>query len=117
VTLRSRTSLRFAQPKSNHRLTRYIATSSVIRDHCSGASKCLAVQIESVDCWILIAQTRRTLTRSEIMHEAWGRSGGAVIVSGRSVATLRGKIEPLPSQPKFIHTIRDVGYRFELPDR
>ena len=65
-----------------------------------------------------IAQAHRALTRSEIMNEVWGRS---IIVSGRSVdrcvATLRSKIEPLPSQPKFIHTIRDVGYRFELLDR
>lgn len=64
-----------------------------------------------------IAQTHRALTRSEIMNEVWGRS---IIVSGRSVdrcvATLRSKIEPVPSQPRFIHTIRDVGYRFEMPD-
>jgi len=63
-----------------------------------------------------ITRAHRALTRSEIMNEVWGRS---VIVSGRSVdrcvATLRSKIEPVPSQPQFIHTIRDVGYRFELP--
>ncbi len=62
-----------------------------------------------------IARANRALTRSEIMNEVWGRS---MIVSGRSVdrcvATLRGKIEPEPSRPQFIRTIRDVGYRFEL---
>ena len=64
-----------------------------------------------------IARVNRALTRSEIMNEVWGRS---MIVSGRSVdrcvATLRGKIEPEPSRPQFIRTIRDVGYRFELPE-
>lgn len=63
-----------------------------------------------------ITQTHRALTRSEIMNAVWGRS---MIVSARSVdrcvATLRSKIEPVPSQPQFIHTIRDIGYRFELP--
>ena len=59
----------------------------------------------------------RALTRNEIMNHVWGRS---IIVSGRSVdrciATLRSKIEPNPRQPTYIHTIRDVGYRFELPE-
>ena len=31
----------------------------------------------------------------------------------RCVVTLRGKIEPQPSAPRYIRTIRDVDYRFE----
>ena len=62
-----------------------------------------------------VAHAHRALTRSEIMNEVWGRS---IIVSGRSVdrcvATLRSKIESVPGQPRFIRTIRDVGYRFEM---
>src|SRR5262249_5471744 len=53
------------------------------------------------------------LTRDDILDAVWGRS---VIVTPRSidrcVATLRAKIEP----PAVIHTIRDIGYRFEAPD-
>lgn len=56
----------------------------------------------------------RALTRSEIMNNVWGRS---VIITSRSVdrcvTTLRGKIEPDPRRPTYIHTIRDIGYRFE----
>ena len=63
---------------------------------------------------LFVLNPYRALTRTEIMNRVWGRS---VIVSGRSVdrcvATLRGKIEPDTSRPQFIHTIRDVGYRFE----
>jgi len=63
-----------------------------------------------------LSRPNRALTRNEIMNHVWGRS---IIVSGRSVdrciATLRSKIEPDQRQPTFIHTIRDVGYRFELP--
>lgn len=42
---------------------------------------------------------------------------GSVFVMPRSidrcVATLRAKIEPDPHRPIYVHTIRDIGYRFE----
>ena len=64
-----------------------------------------------------LSRPNRALTRNDIMDHVWGRS---IVVSGRSVdrciATLRGKIEPDVRQPTFIHTVRDVGYRFELPE-
>jgi DNA-binding response OmpR family regulator len=54
------------------------------------------------------------LTRDEILNSVWGNS---VIVTPRSidrcVATLRAKIEPHVHSPAYIHTIRDIGYRFE----
>jgi DNA-binding response OmpR family regulator len=56
----------------------------------------------------------RALARNNVLDAVWGRS---VIVTGRSVdrcvATLRAKIEKDPRNPEFIHTIRDIGYRFE----
>jgi DNA-binding response OmpR family regulator len=59
----------------------------------------------------------RALTRDNIMNAVWGNS---VMVTARSVdrcvTTLRAKIEPNPREPVFIHTIRDIGYRFENPD-
>ena len=59
----------------------------------------------------------RALTRNEILDIVWGRS---VIVTARSVdrcvTTLRGKIESDPRHPTFIQTIRDIGYRFEIPE-
>jgi len=64
-----------------------------------------------------VSYPHRALTRSDIIDHVWGRS---IIVSARSVdrciATLRSKLELQPSKPQFIHTIRDVGYRFELPE-
>jgi DNA-binding response OmpR family regulator len=54
------------------------------------------------------------LARNDILDAVWGRS---VIVTPRSidrcVATLRAKIEPDRNRPTYIHTIRDIGYRFE----
>ncbi len=60
----------------------------------------------------------RALTRDSIMNAVWGNS---VMVTSRSVdrcvTTLRSKIEPDPHHPTFIHTIRDIGYRFEPASR
>lgn len=56
----------------------------------------------------------RALTRETILDAVWGQE---VLVTDRSVdrcvTTLRGKIEPDAHSPVFIHTIRDIGYRFE----
>jgi DNA-binding response OmpR family regulator len=56
----------------------------------------------------------RALTRDQILDAVWGNE---IIVNDRSVdrcvATLRAKIEAHPRQPRWIHTIRDIGYRFE----
>jgi len=58
----------------------------------------------------------RALTRDRILDAVWGDE---LIVTQRSVDrcvnTLRTKIEERPEDPDFIKTIRDVGYRFELP--
>lgn len=58
----------------------------------------------------------RALTRDGILDAVWGDE---VIVTDRSVdrcvTTLRAKIETDPHEPMFIRTIRDIGYRFEMP--
>jgi len=57
----------------------------------------------------------RALARNDILNGVWGSS---VMVTGRSVdrcvTTLRAKIEPDPRDPRYIQTIRDIGYRFEI---
>jgi DNA-binding response OmpR family regulator len=56
----------------------------------------------------------RALTREKLLDEVWGQD---IIVTQRSVDrcinTLRNKIETDPQHPRFIQTIREVGYRFE----
>lgn len=65
---------------------------------------------------MFVQRPGRALTRHEILGRVWGHS---VIVTSRSVdrciTTLRSKIESDPGNPRFIQTIRDIGYRFELP--
>jgi DNA-binding response OmpR family regulator len=56
----------------------------------------------------------RALTRDEILNMVWGYD---CFVGTRSidrfVTTLRKKIEKDPHNPVFIHTIREIGYKFE----
>ena len=62
----------------------------------------------------LVKRQGRALTRDSILDGVWG---GEVMVTDRSVdrcvTTLRAKIEADSRAPRFIHTIRDIGYRFE----
>jgi len=61
-----------------------------------------------------VKRAGRALTRDSILDAVWGHD---IIVTDRSVdrcvTTLRAKIEADPHDPKFIQTIRDIGYRFE----
>jgi DNA-binding response OmpR family regulator len=63
----------------------------------------------------LAGRPGRAVSRDQILDAVWGNS---VIVTPRSVdrcvTTLRAKIEPEPHNPRYIHTLRDVGYRFEV---
>jgi len=57
----------------------------------------------------------RAMTRDEILNAVWGYNSFAGHRSvDRFVTTLRNKIEPNPHSPAFIHTLREVGYKFEL---
>jgi DNA-binding response OmpR family regulator len=66
---------------------------------------------------LFIKKAGRALTRDEILNAVWGYD---VFVGPRSidrfVATLRNKIEPDPHKPTLIHTVREIGYKFEVPD-
>jgi DNA-binding response OmpR family regulator len=83
----------------------------VVRRH--GEILDLTVKELALLIW-LAARPGRALSREAILNGVWGSS---VFVTQRSVdrcvATLRAKVEPDPHRPVFIHTIRDIGYRFE----
>lgn len=56
----------------------------------------------------------RVLSRDQLIEAAWGRG---MAITDRAVDThvfnLRRKIEPVPSEPKFLVGVRGLGYRFE----
>jgi DNA-binding response OmpR family regulator len=56
----------------------------------------------------------RVLSRDQLIDMAWGRG---TAITDRAVDThvfnLRKKIEPVPSEPRFLVGVRGLGYRFE----
>jgi len=65
---------------------------------------------------VLVRHPQRLLTRDQLMEQTRGRSWE---VFDRSIdvalSRLRRKIEPEPSQPSIIKTVRNAGYMFAVP--
>jgi DNA-binding response OmpR family regulator len=56
----------------------------------------------------------KALTRDEILNAVWGYNSFTGHRSiDRFVTTLRNKIEQDPHNPAFIHTLREIGYKFD----
>jgi len=75
------------------------------------------VEITAQELRLLAALVRnrgRVLSRDQLIEAAWGRG---IAITERAVDShifnLRKKIEPVPSQPKFLLGVRGLGYRFE----
>jgi DNA-binding response OmpR family regulator len=59
----------------------------------------------------------RVLTRRIVIDEAWGRDTAITErVVDNQIANLRKKIEPSPTSPRFLKSVRGIGYRFDLAD-
>ena len=53
-------------------------------------------------------------TRDEILNTVWGYSHFISLRDvDRFITTLRNKIEPDPNNPTFVHTVGEIGYKFE----
>jgi DNA-binding response OmpR family regulator len=65
----------------------------------------------------LMSAPGRTYTRDELLNRIYPRGEAVVIdrVVDVHIGKLRQKIEPNPSEPKHILTVRGVGYRFADP--
>ena len=67
---------------------------------------------------LFVKKPGRALTRDDILNTVWGYD---CYVGPRSidrfVTTLRNKIEPDPHNPTYIHTVREIGYKFEPPEQ
>ncbi|MEN9911462.1 MAG: hypothetical protein RLZZ441_1030 [Actinomycetota bacterium] len=62
----------------------------------------------------LMDNTNRVLTRGQIIDRVWGSNYyGDTKTLDVHVKRIRSKIEPDPANPKFIMTIRGLGYKFE----
>lgn len=62
----------------------------------------------------LVKNTGRALTRDTLLNTVWGYNNFVTSRSvDRCITTLRNKIEPDAHNPRFIHTIREIGYKFD----
>jgi two-component system alkaline phosphatase synthesis response regulator PhoP len=78
------------------------------------------VSVTPLEFKLLALFTRRpgrVLTRRVLIDEAWGRETAITErVVDNQIANLRKKIEPLPSEPRFLKSVRGIGYRFDPED-
>jgi len=63
---------------------------------------------------ILLRNTGRVLTRGQLMDRVWGSDYvGDTKTLDVHIKRLRAKIEAQPSSPRYLVTVRGVGYKFE----
>jgi DNA-binding response OmpR family regulator len=56
----------------------------------------------------------RVLTRRVVINEAWGKDTQITErVVDNQIANLRKKIEPAPAEPRYLKSVRGIGYRFD----
>ncbi len=66
---------------------------------------------------LFVSKPGRAFTRDEILNSVWGdRSFVTTRSVDRCVTTIRNKIEKEKDAPKFIHTVREIGYKFALSE-
>jgi len=66
---------------------------------------------------LFVTRPGRVLTRRVLIDEAWGRDTAITErVVDNQIANLRKKIEPSPTDPRFLKSVRGIGYRFDLED-
>jgi len=75
------------------------------------------IEITSIEVKLLTAFVRNrglVLTRSQLLDAAWGSE---THVTDRAVdnhvVALRRKIEPEPAEPRYLISVRGMGYRFD----
>jgi len=61
----------------------------------------------------LMRHPRRAFRREELLDDVWGFSYGDTSTVTVHIRRLREKIEPDPSEPRYVSTVWGVGYRFE----
>ena len=66
---------------------------------------------------LFIRRAGRVLTRRTVIDEAWGQDTAITErVVDNQVANLRKKIEPEPASPRFLKSVKGIGYRLDLED-
>ncbi len=65
----------------------------------------------------LASRPGMVFTREQLLDRVWGEFYGDDHVVDVHLSNLRRKLEPDPAGPRFIETVRGVGYRLRRPER
>ena len=66
---------------------------------------------------LLVRRSGRVLTRRVLIDEVWGKNTAITErVVDNQIANLRRKIEPSPSAPRYLKSVKGIGYRMDLED-
>lgn len=66
---------------------------------------------------VLVRESGRVVSREELMREVWDTVWmGSTKTLDMHISVLRRKLEDDASDPRFISTVRGVGFRFEIDD-
>lgn len=61
-----------------------------------------------------VKNSGRVLTRAQLLDQVWGQGTNVTDrVVDNQVTNLRKKIEPVPEKPRFLISLRGIGYRFD----
>ena len=65
----------------------------------------------------LMRDAGRVITREQLIEDVWDMNWfGSTKTLDVHVSSLRRKLEEDPAAPRYIHTVRGVGFRFTAPD-
>lgn len=74
-------------------------------------------EVEFDILWVLARHRGLVLTRQQILSHVWGENYyGEERVVDVHIGKIRRKLEDDPDQPRFIVTVRGVGYRFDAEE-
>ena len=62
---------------------------------------------------LLTARAGKTCSTREILDRVWDTSHYSPELVKWHISSLRGKVEPEPSNPQYVVTVRGVGYRYD----
>ena len=63
---------------------------------------------------ILVTHAGKVITHRQLLRQVWGDGYDDMHILRVNISNLRGKIEPDPSRPTYIHTEPGVGYRLKV---
>ena len=63
---------------------------------------------------ILVTHAGKVITHHQLLRQVWGEGYDEMHILRVNISNLRGKLEPDPSRPTYIHTEPGVGYRLKI---